>query len=62
MFFPELLHPAFGVIRAIAKDTTDTETEDSAVVFLDSDGLVTREALEYKIDLRCLALRCSLKI
>ncbi|EIE21984.1 hypothetical protein COCSUDRAFT_56427 [Coccomyxa subellipsoidea C-169] len=49
MFFPELLHPAFGVIRAIAKDTTDTETEDSAVVFLDSDGLVgalTRNASE----------------
>lgn len=40
LFYPEALHPAFGVVRAIVKDSTDTETGDSAVVFLDSDGLV----------------------
>ena len=40
LFYPELDHPAFGVIRAIAKDNTDTETGPSASVFLDSDNLV----------------------
>lgn len=44
LFYPELLHPAFGVIRSIVKDSTDTETGDSAVVFLDSDGLVSAHA------------------
>lgn len=44
LFYPELLHPAFGVIRSIVKDSTDTETGDAAVVFLDSDGLVSTHA------------------
>lgn len=39
-FYPELDHPAFGVMRAIAKDGTDNETGSSAVVFLDSDNMV----------------------
>ena len=39
-FYPELDHPAFGVMRAIAKDGTDTQTGSSAVVFLDSDNMV----------------------
>lgn len=39
-FYPELDHPAFGVMRAIAKDGTDTESGSSAVVFLDSDNMV----------------------
>ena len=39
-FYPELDHPAFGVMRAIAKDGTDTETGSFAVVFLDSDNMV----------------------
>ncbi len=39
-FFPELDHPAFGVVRAIAKDDTDTETGAAATVFLDSDNTV----------------------
>jgi len=37
-FYPELDHPAFGVVRAIAKDDTDTETGAAATVFLDSDN------------------------
>ena len=40
-FYPELDHPAFGVMRAIAKDGTDTETGSSAVVFLDSDNMAS---------------------
>ena len=39
-FYPELDHPAFGAMRAIAKDGTDTEDGPSAVVFLDSDNTV----------------------
>ena len=42
MFYPELDHPAFGVIRSIAKDNTDTETGPSSAVFLDSDNMVRR--------------------
>ena len=41
LFYPELDHPAFGVMRAIAKDGTDTETGSSAVVFLDSDNMAS---------------------
>lgn len=52
MFYPELDHPAFGVVRAIVKDNTDTETGPSAAVFLDSDNLVS-------LPHPCLELRWS---
>ena len=41
IFYPELDHPAFGIMRAIAKDGTDTETGSSGIVFLDSDNMVS---------------------
>ncbi len=41
MFYPELQHPAFGVIRAILKDSTDNMTGTPSLVFLDSDDEVT---------------------
>ncbi len=44
LFYPELLHAAFVIIRSIVKDSTDNEIGDSAVVFLDSDGLVCTHA------------------
>lgn len=47
VFYPELDHPAFGVMRAIAKDGTDTETGSSSVVFLDSDNMVSLLCIPY---------------
>ena len=39
-FYPEMQHQAFGVIRAILKDSTDNETGAASLVFLDSDNEV----------------------
>jgi hypothetical protein len=37
IYFPELGHPAFGVVRAIVKDSSDA-ADASSQTFLDSDG------------------------
>jgi hypothetical protein len=56
-FYPELLHPAFGVFRAIVKDSTDTETGNSAVVFLDSDDEVPAvSVIPSLIDVSCIPM------
>ncbi|KAK9823790.1 hypothetical protein WJX72_005525 [[Myrmecia] bisecta] len=38
LFFPETQHPAYGVLRAITKDSTNTYQGDSSISFLDSSG------------------------
>lgn len=40
LYFPEVGHPAFGVIRAIVKDSTDVDRGTPSIVFVDSDGQV----------------------
>ena len=55
LFFPELGHPAFGVIRAIVKDSADAYNATGAESFLDSDGEVgqlTRDAITPALQVR----------
>lgn len=40
LYIPETNTAAFGVVRAIAKDSTDNGTTPSAFSFLDTNGLV----------------------
>ena len=41
MYIPEFGHPAFGVVRAIVKDSYDTYRGLPSVTFLDSSGQVS---------------------
>ena len=40
LYFPEIAHPAFGVVRAIVKDSSDADLGAVSQTFLDSDGQV----------------------
>ena len=41
LYFPQIGHPAYGIVRAIVKDSTDFYQGLSSVTFLDSDGKVS---------------------
>lgn len=38
IYFPQLGHPAFGVVRALVKDATEQDTAAPGQTFLDTDG------------------------
>ena len=40
LYFPQIGHPAYGIVRGIVKDSTDFYQGLSSVTFLDSDGKV----------------------
>ena len=40
LYFPQVGHPAYGIVRGIVKDSTDFYQGLSSVTFLDSDGKV----------------------
>ena len=40
LYFPQFGHPAYGIVRAIAKDSSDYYEGLSSITFLDSDGRV----------------------
>ena len=40
IYFPEIGHPAFGIVRAIVKDSLDVDFGLASETFLDSDGQV----------------------
>eukprot|EP00884_Botryococcus_braunii_P015271 jgi/Botrbrau1/2427/Bobra.0395s0049.1 len=40
LYFPEMGHPAFGVVRSIVKDSTDIDRGSASIVFVDSDGQI----------------------
>lgn len=40
LYFPQFGHPAYGIVRAIAKDSLDYYEGLSSITFLDSDGKV----------------------
>lgn len=40
IYFPEIGHPAFGIVRAIVKDSLDVNFGLASQTFLDSDGQV----------------------
>lgn len=42
IYFPQLGHPGFGLLRALVKDSTDRNTGPEGQTFLDSDGFVGR--------------------
>lgn len=41
LYIPEFGHPAFGIVRAIVKDSYDTYRGLPSVTFLDSSGQVS---------------------
>ncbi len=40
LYFPQLGHPGFGIIRALVRDSYDSGLEPDTQTFLDSDGLI----------------------
>ena len=40
LYFPQFGHPAYGIVRAIVKDSSDDYEGLSSITFLDSDGRV----------------------
>ena len=40
LYFPQFGHLAYGIVRAIAKDSSDYYEGLSSITFLDSDGRV----------------------
>ena len=65
LYFPQFGHPAYGIVRAIAKDSSDYYEGLSSITFLDSDGRVKHIQLTSAIALHiscCTALMKSLRM
>ena len=40
VYFPQLGHPGYGVVRSLVRDSLDESSTPEAQTFLDSDGLI----------------------
>jgi hypothetical protein len=54
LYFPELDHPAYGIVRAIVKDASDIYRGLPSTTFLDSDGKVQSLLCAAAGDIACL--------